>query len=103
MKVNYAYTCPINSPFVSPTLTQSQIWQGLVEKCRKPQDFVPDIADCEVIEESHDGLKRIVTFKPGMGLPAGKVTEVVTYHGQTTVRVAPTSLAHSHTTLTIAG
>jgi hypothetical protein len=85
MKFNLAYTAPINPASTSLILTQPQVWRGLVEKCRKPQMFVAVISDCEIIEESDTGLKRIVTFKPGMGPPAGKVMEVITYHGQTTV------------------
>jgi len=40
------------------------------------------MADCEVLEESDIGMKRVVRFKPGMGEQA---TEILTYHGQTTI------------------
>ena len=90
MKIYQAYTAPINPPSASPILTSSQVWQALVEKCHKPQKFVLPIADCEVLEESDVGLKRVVTFKPGMGPPAGKVTEVITYHGQIMVGMSLT-------------
>jgi len=84
MKFNHATTVPINPPSALPVLTHSQVWQGLVKKCRKPQDFIPAMSDCEILEESDKGLKRVVTFKPGMGPPSGKATEIITYHGQTT-------------------
>lgn len=86
MKFNIAYTFPINPPSASPVLSHAQVWAGLVKKCRKPQDFVTAISDCEVLEEDDNGLKRVVTFKSGMGPPAGKSTEIITFHGQTTVR-----------------
>lgn len=86
MKFNLAFTAPINPTSVTPILSHAQVWAGLVRKCRKPQDMVPVFSDCEVLEENESGLTRIVTFKPGMGPPAGKEKEVITYQGQTTVR-----------------
>jgi hypothetical protein len=47
------------------------------------------MADCEVLEESDIGMRRVVRFKPGMGEQA---TEILTYHGQTTVCVIPPCL-----------
>jgi hypothetical protein len=44
-----------------------------------------EIADCEVSEESDVGMKRIMKFKPGMGPPGGIVTEILTFHGESTV------------------
>lgn len=85
MKFNLAFTAPINPPSASPALSQGQVWAGLIRKCRKPQEIVPLFSNCEVLEESAEGLKRVVTFKPGMGPPSGKVTEIITYQGQTTV------------------
>ena len=86
MKFNLAFTSPINPTSVSPILTHEQVWAGLVRKCRKPQDMISVLSDCEVLEENENGLTRIVTFEPGMGPPAGKEKEVITYYGQTTVR-----------------
>lgn len=88
MKYNHAYTAPTNPPSASPVLTHEQVWKGLVKKCRRPQDFVAAMSNCEILEESEGGLKRVVTFKPGMGPPAGKVMEIITYHGNTTVRIS---------------
>ncbi|KAI9817565.1 MAG: hypothetical protein M1827_001177 [Pycnora praestabilis] len=72
-------TLPINPPSTTPILSTSQIWQGLVQKCRHPQDFLAAMSDCEVIEENAQGLTRIVTFKEGMGPPAGKVEEKIVF------------------------
>jgi hypothetical protein len=90
MKFYQAVTAPVNPPSALPILTSSQLWQALVEKCHKPHKFVKAIADCEVLEESDVGLTRVVTFKPGMGPPAGKATEVITYRGQITVGMSHT-------------
>src|ERR1700676_2458279 len=86
MKFNTAYTAAINPPSASPILSQLQFWDGLIEKCRRPEDSLPVIANCEILEESDNGMKRIVTFRPGMGPPGGKATEIITFHGKTTVR-----------------
>lgn len=95
MKFNLAFTAPINPPSASPVLSHAQVWAGLVKKIQKPQDFVPLISDCEILEEYDGGLKRVVTFKPGMGPPSGKTTEIITYHGQTTVRNFRTAASNS--------
>ncbi|KDQ10482.1 hypothetical protein BOTBODRAFT_115704 [Botryobasidium botryosum FD-172 SS1] len=84
MKFNCATTVPVNPPSASPVLTHAQVWKGFVKKCRSPEEFVPAIFESEILEEHDSGLTRRVTFKPGMGPPAGKATEIITYHGQTT-------------------
>jgi len=86
MKLDLAYTAPINPPGVSPVLSRSQVWKGLMEKCYRPQNFSPQISSCEILEESGSGMKRVVTFNCEMG---SKATEILTYHGQTTVCVLP--------------
>ena len=48
-------------------------------KCHKPQLFVAEMSDCKVLETHENGLKRIVTFKEGMGPPAGKAEEEIRY------------------------
>ncbi|KAI9880250.1 MAG: hypothetical protein M1830_004595 [Pleopsidium flavum] len=73
-------TQPINpSPKAQRVLTVPEIWKGLLLKCRKPQLFVTEMSDCEVLEENEKGLKRVVTFKEGMGSPAGKTPEDIVY------------------------
>jgi hypothetical protein len=54
-----------------------------MEKCYKPQNFSSHISGCEILEENCSGMKRVVTFNHRMG--GGKATEILTYHGQTTV------------------
>ncbi|KIM88445.1 hypothetical protein PILCRDRAFT_256990 [Piloderma croceum F 1598] len=51
-----------------------------MEKCYKPQSFSPH---CEILEEGGSGMKRVVTFNGRM--EGCKATEILTYHGQTTV------------------
>ncbi|KAI1267568.1 DUF1857-domain-containing protein [Xylariaceae sp. FL1019] len=48
---NLAYTAPINPSGATPTLTQTQVWEGLKIKVRKAQDFVSAITGCEVLSE----------------------------------------------------
>lgn len=87
MKFNLAFTAPINSPIAFPVLSRSQFWEGLIEKCRCPQNFLSAIANCEILDESETGMKRIITFRDGLGPPGGKVTEILTFHGHTTIDV----------------
>ncbi|KAI0686646.1 hypothetical protein BC835DRAFT_451470 [Cytidiella melzeri] len=78
MKLSYAFTSPINPASASHKLTRAQVWAGLMHKSRDPLRFVPAIAECEVLEESAEGLTRMVTFKPGTG-PPGRVKETVVF------------------------
>ncbi|KAI0184053.1 hypothetical protein EV127DRAFT_486492 [Xylaria flabelliformis] len=48
---NIAYTAPINKNGATPTLTQSQVWEGLKLKVRRAQDFVSAITECQVLSE----------------------------------------------------
>lgn len=68
-------TYPINPPNASPILTLAEVWEVMLVKCRKPELFVAPIAACEVLEETESTMKRVVTFKEGMGPPAGKAVE----------------------------
>lgn len=54
--LNLAYTEPVHGPNPSIwTLTQEQVWKGLELKVRRPQEFIPAIDDCRVIEERDHG------------------------------------------------
>ncbi|KAF5670035.1 hypothetical protein FHETE_4718 [Fusarium heterosporum] len=57
--INLAYSAPINPSGVSPTLTETQVWNGLKRKVRKAHEFVAPILECEVIseEETETGPK----------------------------------------------
>lgn len=57
-----------------------------MRKCRRPQDFLAVLAGCQILHEDAHGMKRVMLFKPGMGPPSNQATEVLTFHGQTTVR-----------------
>ena len=68
-----AVTLPINPPSATPTLTVSQVWAGLIIKCKEPQHFVAAMSDCRVVSETDSQIMRIITVgKDGMnGNPAG--------------------------------
>ena len=70
-------TSPVNPPNASPVLTLAQVWEVMQIKTRKPELFVAPISGCEVLEEKESFLKRVVSFREGMGPPGGKVTEDV--------------------------
>jgi hypothetical protein len=72
---NLSYTAPINAPGIEPVLTHSQIWKCIDLKVRHAEQFVPAIANTEVLSESTaEGggvvLNRRITFAPGAH-PAG--------------------------------
>ena len=77
--INVAYTAPVNPPGTARPLTGPEIWQGLVDKVRHAEKFVPIITDCEVLSETPDDddftaghtIKRAVTFRPGAAGPGG--------------------------------
>ncbi|KAI9783064.1 MAG: hypothetical protein M1839_004233 [Geoglossum umbratile] len=77
----FAYTVPINPPNATLTLTKPEVWQALLRKARRPQDYVPVIESCTIISESATGLVREVTIKPGFFMPAGKALEEVNWMG----------------------
>ncbi|KAI0433811.1 hypothetical protein F5Y09DRAFT_30139 [Xylaria sp. FL1042] len=82
---NVAYTAPINKAGATPTLTQSQVWQGLELKVKRAQDFVPVIAGCQVLSEetlpSGDlQITREVQFAPNASGLAKTVKEVCVHY-----------------------
>lgn len=68
-------TYPVNPSGASPVLTLAQLWEVMEIKVRKPEDFVAPITACEVLEDTESFVKRVVSFKEGMGPPGGKITE----------------------------
>lgn len=64
-----AVTLPINpstKPSTEPTLTFSQLWAGVLEKCKYPhRGFVAAISDCEVLSQTATEIVRMVTFAGG--------------------------------------
>lgn len=56
-------TLPFNPPGAEPVLDKSQIWEALLLKCRKPQDFLFPMSGSEVLEETETLIRRSVTFK----------------------------------------
>ena len=91
--INVAYTAPVNPPGTTPTLTAPQIWEGLKDKVRHADKFVPIISACEVLAEAGDGddtaghaITRAVTFRAGVAGPGGataggRVVEVCRLYG----------------------
>ncbi|EAW11910.1 SRPBCC family protein [Aspergillus clavatus NRRL 1] len=54
--LNISYTEPVNPPDPSiQKLTSKQVWNGLVLKIRRPQEFIPAIDECRVVEERDNG------------------------------------------------
>ena len=62
-------TLPFNPPGAEPLLNTAQIWEALLLKCRKPQDFLSPMSGSEVLEETDTLIKRNVTFKQVFTLP----------------------------------
>lgn len=71
-----AHTSPINPPNTTPTLTTTQVWQGLQRKIRFAQEFVPVIESCSVLEDKDGVVVRDVVFKKGAG-PKDNARETV--------------------------
>jgi hypothetical protein len=46
-----------------PKLSRSEIWKGLVMKADNALPFVPDMAKCDVIERTANGLVRDIVFR----------------------------------------
>ncbi|KAF2127093.1 DUF1857-domain-containing protein [Dothidotthia symphoricarpi CBS 119687] len=65
VNLHLAYTAPINPAGVKPVLTTAQVYAGLDRKIYFPQEFVPVIESCEVIEEKDGVVVRDVVFKAG--------------------------------------
>lgn len=61
-------TLPFNPPGAEPVLNMAQIWEALLLKCRKPQDFLSPMSGSEVLEETETTIKRSVTFKQVLAL-----------------------------------
>lgn len=80
-------TYPVNPPNASPVLTLAEFWEVMYIKCRKPELFVAPISACEILEETDGFMKRMVTFREGMGPPGGKVIEELDVRAPWKVRV----------------
>ena len=88
-----AYTQQINPADVTPVLTRAQIWAALVRKVRVPQDFLPVISECKVLEEKDNVVVREVKFITGRDSVPGQegktIREVCKLYEPTKVRVFP--------------
>jgi hypothetical protein len=83
--INLGYTAPINRPGESPTLSISQVWQGLKRKVRHAEEFVPIIVYCEVLDEKttetgEEVVTRTVKFATGSGPKEDVPVKEVCYH-----------------------
>jgi hypothetical protein len=78
--IKVSRTAIINPPGASPVLTVDQLWQGMVIKARKPQEFVQLMESCEVLTDDYIGLRGVVTLKNGWGPPGGKAEEEIKYY-----------------------
>ncbi|CAK7206619.1 hypothetical protein SEUCBS139899_009419 [Sporothrix eucalyptigena] len=75
--IRCAHTVPVNPPGTIPVLTEAQVFKGFQRKIRRPQDFVPAIAECSVLSDDGGVVERKVTFKQSGGHPH-VATEVCT-------------------------
>ncbi|CAK7214363.1 hypothetical protein SBRCBS47491_002116 [Sporothrix bragantina] len=76
--IRLAHTIPVNPPGATPALTEAQVFAGFQRKIRRPQDFVPAIAECNVQSDEGGVVKREVTFKQNGGSHPHVATEVCT-------------------------
>lgn len=53
----------VNPPGVTPVLTQTQVWRGLVMKAENALPFVPAMQSCTVLERREGGLVREVLVR----------------------------------------
>ncbi|KAH8157129.1 hypothetical protein CIB48_g11116 [Xylaria polymorpha] len=83
---NIAYTAPINKAGATPTLTQSQVWEGLKLKVRRAQDFVSAITQCQVLSEETlptgelQVTRQVQFVATGAHNPGGPVKEVCVHY-----------------------
>lgn len=85
--INFGYTAPINRPGDSPRLSLTQVWEGLRLKTRYPEQFVPIIVGCEILDQKSaatgdEVITRMVNFAPAAGFETGEGVRVkeVCYH-----------------------
>ncbi|KAI9766893.1 MAG: hypothetical protein M1840_006190 [Geoglossum simile] len=70
MLFSYAHTVPINPANSTPRLSKHDVWTALLDKARRPQDYIPIIASCKVTSQRAGGLTRNVIFHAGSFMPA---------------------------------
>lgn len=80
MAVNVAFTSPVNKPGQEPVLSANDVWKGIVETVRRPQDFVDYISHLDILDDTGLTLRRILYFVPNgsHGAPGGKLDQSVT-------------------------
>jgi len=83
--VHASRTIKVNDNPHEQPLTRSLVWRGLVMKAENPLPFVPVISSCKVLERRSDGLVREIVDK------GDTITEVVTFHPESTVKFERTS------------
>jgi len=77
VRINLAYTAPINPTGATPVLTREQVWKGLERKVRYAQEFVAPITACKVVREEGVEVERDVSFKADAGQGGDVVKEIV--------------------------
>ncbi|KAK8092451.1 uncharacterized protein PG998_014936 [Apiospora kogelbergensis] len=80
MAVNVAFTSPVNKPGQEPYLSAEDVWSGILDSVRRPEEFVDYIAETEILEDTGLALKRILHFVPGgsHGAPGGRLEQDIT-------------------------
>lgn len=58
-------TAPVNRDRAAgdPELTRDQVWDGLTAKANNALPFVPQMTQCDVLEEYPDGLLRDIVYR----------------------------------------
>src|SRR5262245_424871 len=56
-------TVPVNPAGITPVLSKSQVWQGLVMKAENALPFVPAMESCEIVERYGDGFLREIVLR----------------------------------------
>ena len=79
MAVNVAFTSPVNKPGQEPVLSANDVWKGIVETVRRPQDFVDYVSHLDIYDDTGLTLRRTLYFVPSgsHGVPGGKLDQSV--------------------------
>ena len=64
-KFNIAFTLEVNKAGATPTLSASELWQGIKRGGRNPDDFADYVAACEVLSGGSEEFRRRLTMADG--------------------------------------
>lgn len=64
-QLNVAFTLEVNTVEATPTLSASELWQGIKRGGRNPNDFADYVAACEVLSGGCEEFRRCLTIDDG--------------------------------------